>query len=584
MKLIKIASTIIIICAVVFLSIGCSSEATTTVKTQNYTVTKGSVSVSITGTGNLALSRTENLAFEMAGTVDQVLVEESETVKKGQELVTLDTSAWETQLKTLEKALVTAQRNLSTKEKALTTAERAVIAKETAVITAERQVTTKQLAVRQAELNVQSANNTLNDITEVKKAKDALDNATLNLKILMMLIAGNNFGGFYLSEDQSQQLTDQITPSRNYIKEMQEEYDALIAGTGVTTSTDVALLIAQKKYALDQAQSDYEDAQIAVDNAKSAVADAQLALEDARTSVKDAQLDVADAKTAVTDAQEDLDEAKALSPVITAPFDGFISSIKVEGGDDILKGTVALVIADPDQFSAKISVTEDDISSVKLGSDATVTVTPLSASFPAKVTKISPTATVTSGVVTFIVTVNITSLQPIITTTTAAPSQLPAASANMTPSGMPSGTPSGNFTMPAGIPQTTTSPTSVSTSTANVTLKDGLSATVEIVSQQKTNVVKILSKAITSKNKVSTVQVVTTGTATETRTITTGITDGTYTEIISGLTEGEVIQVKASSSSSSTTSDMTISAQMQIQSISGGGPGFSGGPPPGGGF
>jgi multidrug resistance efflux pump len=113
-------------------------------------------------------------------------------------------------------------------------------------------------------------------------------------------------------------------------------------------------------------------------------------------------LDVNDADTAVADAQSALDDAKDLSPIITAPFDGFISSIKVAGGDEIQKGTIAMVIADPNQFSAKILVTEDDIFSVKLGGDATVSLTALSGTPSAKVTKISPTATVSSGVVNYL--------------------------------------------------------------------------------------------------------------------------------------------------------------------------------------
>jgi multidrug efflux pump subunit AcrA (membrane-fusion protein) len=181
MKLIKSAAVIMVLCAVVFLSAGCSSEETTTVKTQNYTVSKGNISVAITGTGNLALSRTESLAFEMAGTVAEVLVNESETVKEGQELVKLDTSEWDTQLKTLGKTLATAQRTLTTREKALATAQRLVTTKESAVTTAQRLVESKKLAVTNAQISVMSANSTLNEITEVKKAKDVVDEAQLYL-------------------------------------------------------------------------------------------------------------------------------------------------------------------------------------------------------------------------------------------------------------------------------------------------------------------------------------------------------------------------------------------------------------------
>jgi multidrug efflux pump subunit AcrA (membrane-fusion protein) len=576
MKLMKIATTIIILCVVVISGISCSSKSTTTVKTQNYTVQKGSISVAVTGTGNLAYTYTKDLAFEIAGYVEDVLVTEGETVKKGQKLASVDATEWNKTLRSYKSTLNTAQRTLSSKQQALVTAQRAVTTKEAAVTAAQHTIDSKKLAITQAELNVQSANSTLNSIAEVKKAKDAIDEIQQKL-----MLAGSGDSGYWTS--QKDNLMKDLAAARSY-------YNDIISGAGVTSSTDVALLVAQKAFAVTQAQATLEDAQIAVDDALTAVETAQQALDDAKFAVTNAQLDVNEASATVANAQADLDDANAKSPIITAPFDGFISSVKVSGGDEVYKGSIAMTIVDPNQFCAKINVTEEDVLSVRLGGDATVSLTALSnMSFPAKITKISPTATVSSGVVNYSVTVNITSLTPITTTTTT--SQLPAASANRT---TPSGMPTGNFTMPSGIPsgnvtapaaatQTTKSTTSTSAGTTNVTLKDGLSATVDIISQQKSNVLIIPSKAITRSGQNSTVQVVK-GTGTETRTVTTGITDGTYTEITDGLAEGEQVQIKASTSSSSSSSSTTktVSTQQQLQSISGGGP--SGGPPPGGGF
>jgi hypothetical protein len=258
--------------------------------------------------------------------------------------------------------------------------------------------------------------------------------------------------------------------------------------------------------------------------------------------------------------------------VITAPFDGFISKINVEGGDDILKGTVALVIADPNQFEAQIYVSEDDIASVKLGGEATVSVTSLSdITLPAEVNEIAPTATVSSGVVNYSVTVNITSLQP--AAAQISTFQMPAQTANRT---MPAGAPSGNFTLPSNASQVT----APAASTASVSLKDGLSVVVEIISQQKNNILIIPSKAITRQNQQYTVKVVS-GDSTETRIVTTGMTDGSYTEITEGLTEGEQVQITTSSTSSTSSSsnNAVFDTQRQIQSIGGG---VQGGPPPGG--
>ena len=208
--------------------------------------------------------------------------------------------------------------------------------------------------------------------------------------------------------------------------------------------------------------------------------------------------------------------------MIKAPFDGFITKVGISGGAEVYKGSVAVQIADPNKFEANILITENDITSVKLGGEATVSLDAISdATFPAKITEIAPTATISSGVVNYKVTVELTSLQA-----------------------------------------------TGATSSQSINLKDGLSATVRIVSQRKDNILIIPSRAITRQGQNYTVQVVE-GTGTQTRSVKTGITDGTNTEISEGLSQGEQIVYKVGSTSSTQTNTQGIQ----------GVPGV-GGPPP----
>ena len=81
----------------------------------------------------------------------------------------------------------------------------------------------------------------------------------------------------------------------------------------------------------------------------------------------------------------------------------------------MLKGTVAVTIADPDEFEADILVSEMDILQVELGGEAWVEVDAMQGlSLPAEVTHISPTATIQSGVVNYEVTVEVQSIEAII--------------------------------------------------------------------------------------------------------------------------------------------------------------------------
>jgi multidrug efflux pump subunit AcrA (membrane-fusion protein) len=610
MKVFKTLMIVLVAGALVATLIGCGSGAdATTSSTQEYTVKKGDISLTITAAGNLALSQTQDLAVDLfypagtKGTIGSVLVEEGDSVKEGQVLATLDKDEWNDQLDSLQKTLTTAQRNVTTKDTAVTDAERqlatlqrTVSTKENDVTKKQRDVESKKLLVTSAELSVTSANNTLNQIADVKKAKDAVDYAELNLYIIKMLASGNIVGG--LSDIQMQQFADQIGPAMVYLLEVQDEYDNIIRGTGVTTSTDVALLIAQKKYALDQANSALEDAKIAVDDAEAAVTTAQIAVDDANYAVTkqqqtlaNARVDLDDATSTLADTQKKLTDAQAKSPEIKAPFDGFVTKINVEGGDEVLNGTVAVTVADPNRFEADILVSEMDIMKVSLGGDATISLNAITGvKLPAKITHIAPTATISSGVVNYVVKVEVDAeaasrLQSAGTssaaTTANTTGQLSAALQRMVDAGritqeqaetmaQGGGLPEGfspragitlpeGFTPPAGTESLTPSTSQAasqlpSTVTQNFQLKQGLTGTVDLIVAQKSNVLLVPNTALTKAGTQSSVQVVMADGTTEKRIVQVGLSDWQNTEITEGLTEGEKIIVPKGTTTTTTSS------------------------------
>jgi HlyD family secretion protein len=113
------------------------------------------------------------------------------------------------------------------------------------------------------------------------------------------------------------------------------------------------------------------------------------------------------------------------------------------------------------------------------------------------------------------------------------------------------------------------------TSTANETiqLRQGLTAIVNIIVQQKTGVLLVPYAAITSQGGQSYVQVVSATGAIEKRAIKTGITDYTNTEVTEGLNEGDKIIISGTTTTKSTATTKTqSSAPMMIPGVGGGGP------------
>jgi len=248
------------------------------------------------------------------------------------------------------------------------------------------------------------------------------------------------------------------------------------------------------------------------------------------------ELQVTLAEGNLDDAEEALEEATNASPEVTARFDGFVTNVNVRGGDEVKKGTVAATIADPDKFEVDILVSEMDISEVEKGGRATLQADAISGiTFPAEVTYIAPTATIQSGVVNYKVTVEVGSLSDI---------------AQLLPSGM---TPPEGFTPPEGStpPEGFTPPTGWGNSSVTqaggtfeaIQLRDGLTVTVNIIVDQRTNVLVVPNGAITTLGGRSYVEVLSPDGTIETRAIRTGITDYVNTEVTDGLNEGEKVIV-----------------------------------------
>ncbi len=282
-KILGIILVALILCTAGILLVRSNSTTESAVsENQTVAVQRGDLTIDITAVGNLALSVKEDLAFEIPGrveeiTVEEILVEEGDSVEKGQLLAKLDTLEWNDMLRVLERDLL------------------------------------------QAEISLENAKRALDDAEE---------------------------------------------------------------GTLTQIDTDDGIRVVE-------------------------------IVDDWEVEIKEMQLKLAEAR--FEDDLKALREALEESPGIIAPFDGFITKVNIEGGDEILTGKVAVELADPNKFEADILVSEMDIMQVKLGGKAWVQVDAIQGmSLPAKVTRISPTATIQSGVVNYEVKVELEPLEAVI--------------------------------------------------------------------------------------------------------------------------------------------------------------------------
>jgi RND family efflux transporter MFP subunit len=197
------------------------------------------------------------------------------------------------------------------------------------------------------------------------------------------------------------------------------------------------------------------------------------------------------AKINLDSAKLNLDKA-----VITAPLNGVVASITVIEGQAISTAslaTPAMTLVGTSGIEMQGTIDELNIASVKLGQTVNITLDALPDKEPAgTVTFISPMGTVVAGIVSYATTISL---------------ENPSAE-----------------------------------------LKDGMSATAEVVVARRDNVLLIPNIVIQGTVQNPFVALLINGKQIE-RQVTLGLSDGANTEVLSGLEEGEQVVVPSSSSS-----------------------------------
>jgi len=159
-KKIYIISLALLLVAALYSSCGSKTSSATTTQ-QAVTVQRGIIKIDVTASGNLALSQTADLAFDVSGYVYKVLVKEGDSVKEGQLVAQVDAFDWEKEKRSLERAVVQAKVSLNNAVITLEKAQNPTTTTSTisGAISAPDplDIETKQLQVKQAEMALDDA-------------------------------------------------------------------------------------------------------------------------------------------------------------------------------------------------------------------------------------------------------------------------------------------------------------------------------------------------------------------------------------------------------------------------------------------
>jgi HlyD family secretion protein len=393
-----------------FASQQAAAQGNTTEQTESTITIRPATDISqVSAAGNIALASQQSAVLQVEGLIKEVAVDVGDTVAQGDLLVALDTAALERAVRRAELALETSQSQLDELLEPASSADLA--AAQANLAAAQEKLAELEAGPAAAELTAAQ--------TGVTAAQASYDE----------LLAGQ-------SEAELTQLSADLHKSFITLQQAQGDYDRIAYRDDIGSSSQAI--------ALQEATIDYDTAKAAYEVATSPASASEVqealsniwnaqqqlaALYPTKAEVVAAQAEVAgveaslaelqsgpseagrhEAELAIKQAEIDLEEAQAelAAAELRSPIEGTILSLDVEVGQQATKGLTALTMADLTALELTVNVAEVDISKLREGQPASVTIDAVPDQvFTGEVVWIAPSSESDSGVVNYPVTVRL---------------------------------------------------------------------------------------------------------------------------------------------------------------------------------
>lgn len=369
------------------------------------TVDRGQIASTVNATGSIEPEAMVSLSFGSPGTVQEVNANRGQFVEEGDVLATLGSDE-------LALAVEQAEDALRIQELTLEQARSAA-------------PTTSTLATAQADIDAAAGNLAI--------AEAGLASAEAALAQVVAQKAQLTAGA---TEAEIAAANAEIAARQAEVESLQVQYDRVQeAGIGGPPETTLRLQLDAAKAALDAANArlallEAGPDTAAVQGADAAIAAAQAQVSSAEGSIMVAEANVARAEAAMDRLQEgateqeiaileaqvaaaqtslDLARLRLEQATIVAPMAGRVASVLVNVGEQVSPGVPAFTIVDEEAFHIEVSVDEIDIDQIALGQAAEITLDALPDQvINGTIADIAPTSAASGlGVVTYQVTINL---------------------------------------------------------------------------------------------------------------------------------------------------------------------------------
>ena len=503
------------------------------------TATKGTITTSVSGSGQVSASNTISLQFKASGTLVYLPVQNGQNVYAGQLIASLDTTDAQKTVRNAQSSLDSAQialqklggdNSLSTpknKQDAINTLNQDYQAGYNTISSVFLDLPTVMIDLQNTvygndfnnyQQNIDFYTSTINNFDQnvdkfreslVKSYKTASDEYTKNFNDykLTSRSADNNTIDSMLAEtyNTTRDVAQAIKDTNNLIQFYKDTLAKYNIKTNALADTQLSTINAD----LSKINSDIttlSSAQNTIKNDKDSVANAGLDLQSQQLSVQNAQNSLQDAKDTLA------------NYYIYAPLGGTIGKLSIQKLAQVGSGT-AIASLITTQKICVIPLNEVDVSKVQVGQKVVLTFDALpDLTVAGQVATIDPVGTTSSGVVTYNVQINF--------------------------------------------------------DTQDSRVKSGMSISAEIITNVKQDVLTVPNSAVKTQGTTKYVQVLVNG-APQIKPVTVGLSSDTSTEIVSGINEGDKVVTQTITTGATSTTGTTGGSTVRIPGVGGGG--FGGG-------
>ncbi|RSL33077.1 efflux RND transporter periplasmic adaptor subunit [Salibacterium salarium] len=334
-----------------------SNDEDETVPVETATVERGNLEGTQTFSATTEALSEVSLMPEVNAEIEQILVEEGDTVEQGEVLARLDDTELQNTLEQERAAYQSAKSNVSVAEAGQRGAQAGAEQARIALENADHSIAQAEEQYEQAQTDLEQAKENQGD--NVESAERALETAERNLETAKRERdrSENMLESGLISEQEMEEAESAVSDAEDSVADAE---DSLKEAEQTYNINQLESQVASARSALEEARDSKKDLRASIDSSEASVDEASGGIEDAKAGLEQARV-------AVEQAEENVEDA-----VVRAPSSGKVLNIFSDPGEYYSQQEELITLGEMTSLNATANVTSEQLSLFNEGEEMEV--------------------------------------------------------------------------------------------------------------------------------------------------------------------------------------------------------------------